>query len=353
MPCESRNKTRPAEGAEPNQGNEKQETMRTSKKPCRAVNRVGAGKAAHQRTLKRPIHCTGIALHSGASVFMTLRPGEPDGGIVFKRTDVDGDGATIPARWDHVVDTQLCTTLSSREGVRIGTVEHLMAALAGCEIDNAVIEVNGPEIPIMDGSAAPFVFLIECAGVVELDAPRRVVRIQKAVTVRDGERLASLFPAEGFSIVCEIDFTSPAVSRQRISVDLVNGTFKKELASARTFGFLHEVEELQAAGLARGGSLDNAVVVSGDKVLNEGGLRYADEFVRHKALDAIGDLYLAGAPIVGRFLGVRSGHCINNLLLRTVFADPAAWQEDWLVGDEMVVAPRWAAKPTAAIAATA
>ena len=297
---------------------------------------------ARQRTLKAPINCTGISLHSGARVTMTLHPGEPDGGIVFRRADLAGGDTLIQARWDHVVDTRLCSTLGGGDGVTIGTVEHLMAALAGCEIDNAVIDLNGPEVPIMDGSAAPFVFLIECAGVVEQDRPRWRIRVRKPITVEDGDRSASLVPAEGFSVGFDIDFDNAAVDRQTLRVDLVNGTFRKELARARTFGFLHEVEELHAAGLARGGSLDNAIVISGDRVLNEGGLRFADEFVRHKALDAVGDLYLAGAPLAGAFHGIRSGHGTNNKLLRKLFADPDAWCRDLMPAHRPPVEATWA-----------
>ncbi len=298
----------------------------------------GKIKTVAQRTLKQPINCSGIALHCGLNVTMTLGPGEVDSGILFRRTDIAGGGALIPGQWDHVTDTRMCSTLGNRDGVTIGTVEHLMAALAGMEIDNAVVEVNGPEVPIMDGSAAPFVFLIECAGVVEQKRPRRVIRVLKPIAVDDGERYASLAPGNGFSVSFDIDFDSPAVSRQRISVGLGNGAFKRELARARTFGFLHEVEELRAAGLARGGSLDNAVVVNGDKVLNEGGLRFDDEFVRHKALDAIGDLYLAGAQLRGHFYGQCSGHGTNNTLLRALFADAEAWSYDEIRTDEIEAA---------------
>jgi UDP-3-O-[3-hydroxymyristoyl] N-acetylglucosamine deacetylase len=298
----------------------------------------GKIKTVAQRTLKQPINCSGIALHCGLNVTMTLGPGEVDSGILFRRTDIAGGGALIPAQWDHVTDTRMCSTLGNRDGVTIGTVEHLMAALAGMEIDNAVVEVNGPEVPIMDGSAAPFVFLIECAGVVEQKRPRRVIRVLKPIAVDDGERYASLAPGNGFSVSLDIDFDSPAVSRQRISVGLGNGAFKRELARARTFGFLHEVEELRAAGLALGGSLDNAVVVSRDKVLNEGGLRFDDEFVRHKALDAIGDLYLAGAQLRGHFYGQCSGHGTNNTLLRALFADAEAWRYDEMRTDEIEAA---------------
>jgi len=279
-----------------------------------------------QTTLKSAISCSGIALHSGDKVSLTLRPAKPDQGIVFKRTDIKGNGAEIPARWDRVVDTTMCTTLGNADGTTIATVEHLMAALSGCRIDNAIVEVSGPEVPIMDGSSQPFVFLVECAGVEELDAPRRVIRVKKPVSVADGDGMAALVPDSGFSVSFEIDFNSAAVSRQSLAVGLFNGSFKKELARARTFGFLHEVEQLRAAGLARGGSLDNAIVISGDKVLNEDGLRYDDEFVRHKALDAVGDLYLAGAPILGAFQGICTGHAANNRLLRELFADPDAWE---------------------------
>ncbi|MDH5749839.1 MAG: UDP-3-O-acyl-N-acetylglucosamine deacetylase, partial [Rhodospirillales bacterium] len=249
-----------------------------------------------QQTLKSTIGCSGVALHSGAKVTMTLRPALADRGITFIRTDIAGRGAVIPASWDNVVDTRLCTTLGNDQGVTIGTVEHLMAALAGSGIDNAIIEVSGPEVPIMDGSSAPFVFLIECAGTIKQDAPRRVIRILEPVVLEAEGQSVSLLPDDSFSIDFEIDFDSPAISRQTISVGLENeGVFKAELSRARTFGFLHEVEQMWAAGLAQGGSLDNAVVVSGDRVLNEDGLRFGDEFVRHKVLDALGDLYLAGA----------------------------------------------------------
>ncbi len=278
-----------------------------------------------QKTFKSSISCTGVALHSGNKVSMTLLPAEPDSGIVFKRTDISGGGALIAATWDNVVETTMCTTLGNEDGVTISTVEHLMAALAGSNIDNALIEVNGPEVPVMDGSAAPFVFLVECAGTIEQDKPRRYIRVLKAITVEDGDRSASIVPGNGFTVDFDIDFESAAVSRQSISVDMAGETFKNEVSRARTFGFLHEVEALRAAGLAKGGSLDNAVVVSGDKVINEDGLRYDDEFVRHKVLDAVGDLYLAGGGLLGHFHGVCCGHAANNTLLRALFADKDAW----------------------------
>jgi len=287
-----------------------------------------------QRTLKNSMACTGVGLHGGEPVTMTLKPADANTGIHFRRADLDGEHAIIPARWDRVVDTRLCTVLGNDAGVTIGTVEHVMAALAGCGIDNAEIEVDGPEVPIMDGSSEPFVFLIECAGVVEQDAPRRVIRIHKEVQISQGEAEVSLTPGDCLDLNVQIDFDSKAVARQELSVGLMNGSFRKELASARTFGFLHEVEQLRAAGLAKGGSLENAIVVSGDEILNEEGLRYDDEFVRHKMLDAVGDLYLAGAPIIGVFNGARSGHAVNNQLLHKLFADDTAWSYDVIRGDE-------------------
>ncbi|HYE01036.1 MAG TPA: UDP-3-O-acyl-N-acetylglucosamine deacetylase, partial [Alphaproteobacteria bacterium] len=208
----------------------------------------------------------------------------------------------------------------------VSTIEHLMAALAGCGVDNAVVTVDAPEVPIMDGSSAPFVFLIECAGMAAQDEPRQVIEVLKRVEVRDGDRIASLAPSRDFRLSFEIDFASGAVRRQAWELRLRDGAFKSELARARTFGFLHEVEHLRSIGLAQGGSLDNAIVISGDRVLNEGGLRFRDEFVRHKILDAVGDLYCAGAPIRGHYHGHKAGHGITNLLLRALFADESAWR---------------------------
>ncbi len=277
---------------------------------------------AAQQTLKSAIGCRGIGLHTGQKVAMTLRPAASDSGIVFRRTDV---GAEICANWHNAVELPLCTALSNGEGVRVGTVEHLLAAFAGTEIDNAVIEIDGPEVPIMDGSAAPFVFLIECAGIAEQDAARRAVKVLKSVRIDDESANAALVPDHGFSMSFEIEYDNPLISRQDISIGFERGTFKSELSRARTFGLLDEVDRLRAAGFARGGSLDNAVVISGDHVLNAEGLRYDDEFVRHKLLDAFGDLYLAGGPIIGRFVGQRSGHAHTRRLLAALFADPDAW----------------------------
>jgi UDP-3-O-[3-hydroxymyristoyl] N-acetylglucosamine deacetylase len=278
----------------------------------------------HQTTLKNSIHCSGTALHHGGHVSMAMIPAPAGAGIVFRRTDIAGRGVSIRADWLHVAEMPMCTALE-RDGVQIATIEHVMAALAGCGIDNLLVEINGPELPIMDGSAWPFVFLIECAGVAELEAPRRFLKVLRTVALVAGDRSVALRPAHGFAIDFEVDYGSGAIARQRCRFDLAGGSFKNELSRARTFGFLHEVDALRAAGLARGASLDNAVVVTHDGVLNEGGLRFPDEFVRHKALDALGDLYLAGAPIIGRFEGRRSGHKLNHRLLRNLFERPDAW----------------------------
>ena len=268
---------------------------------------------------------------------MTLKPAEPNAGITFVRTDIGG--VRTPGRWDHVVDTRLCTVVGNSDGVMVGTVEHLMAALSGLNVDNVIVEVDGPELPVMDGSSGPFVFLIECAGLLEQACARRAIRILKPVSATGAGWAVSLTPRNGFSVGLEIDYGRSIVGNQSLVMDLVSGAFKKELARARTFGFLDEVQELRAAGLARGGSLDNAVVISGDCILNEEGLRYPDEFVRHKVLDAIGDLYLAGAPIIGHFSGIRSGHAGNNRLLRTLLARSDAWTWDALCRNGEALAP--------------
>jgi UDP-3-O-[3-hydroxymyristoyl] N-acetylglucosamine deacetylase len=283
---------------------------------------LGDMTTASQQTLRSRIGCRGIGLHSGRKVALTFLPAPPDTGIVFRRTDA---GAEIKASWANAIESPRCTVLSNGEGITIGTVEHLMAALAGAEIDNAFIELDGPEVPIMDGSAAPFLFLIECAGVVEQDAPRRAIKVLKPVSVVRDRATAALLPDHGFSMSFEIDFDNPLIRRQDVCLVFDATTFKSELSRARTFGLIDEVDRLRAAGLGRGGSLDNVVMVSGDHVLNTGGLRYADEFVRHKLVDAFGDLYLAGGPIIGRFCGVRSGHAQTRRLLAALFADSEAW----------------------------
>ena len=301
---------------------------------------------APRRTIKSAIHCTGVGLHSGHRTLLRLVPAEPGTGIVFRRIDLPG-APEIPALWDRAVESPLCTTLL-QDGVSVSTVEHLMAALAGMAIDDVVIEIDGPEVPIMDGSAAPFVFLVECAGAVELAQPRRAIRILKEVRVGDAKRWAMLRPGPASSFSFEIDFPHPVIAQQSYGVTLHNGTFKNQLSRARTFGFLHEVDKLRALGLARGGSLENAIVVAEEGVLNEEGLRYSDEFVRHKIVDSIGDLYLAGGPILGRFEGYRSSHALSARLLRALMTDPTAWMADTMVDGQMT--PAWDSGPLAATA---
>lgn len=253
---------------------------------------------------------------------MTLRPATAGTGIVFRRVDA---GAAIAALWRNAVDATLCTVLSNGEGIEVRTVEHLLAALAGSGIDNAFVDIDAAEVPAMDGSAAPFVALIERAGSVVQDLPRRAIKVLKPVAIEHQGATASLLPDHGFSMSFEIDFDNPLIRCQDMTVAFEPGTFKTELSRARSFCLAHEIERMRAAGLALGGSLDNAVVVSGDRVLNDGGLRFADEFVRHKLLDAYGDLYLAGAPIIGQFRGSRSGHAHTRKLLAALFADRDAW----------------------------
>jgi UDP-3-O-[3-hydroxymyristoyl] N-acetylglucosamine deacetylase len=282
-----------------------------------------------QRTLKAPISCVGVGLHTGRRASLTFRPAAVDHGIVFRRTDL---GVDLRARFDSVVDTTLSTVLGLPQGgARIGTVEHVMAALVGCGIDNLVVEVDGPEVPILDGSAAPYVFLLDCAGSVEQDAPRSVIEIRRPVRITDGDAFVELRPANpgmtGLDMALSIDFAAAAIGRQALSLRLTPDSFRNELARARTFTLAEEIEQMRAAGLARGGSLDNAVVVDKARVLNPAGLRMPDEFARHKLLDAVGDLALAGAPLHGRFMAHRSGHGLNNRLLRALFADDSAWRE--------------------------
>ena len=306
--------------------------------------------SVQQKTLKTSIHCNGIGLHSGEKIALSLYPAEIDTGVVFRRTDLRNGHREVVARFDNVSDTRLCTSLTNEVGTKVGTVEHLMAALAGCEIDNVEIELNGPEVPIMDGSAEPFVFLIECAGVVEQNAPRRAIQILKPVVVRAGDAVARMEPASDFSVQLGIEFDNPMIGAQEMTVDVSQAVFKSEICRARTFGLLEDVEALRKAGLAKGGSLDNAVVVSDDRILNDGGLRYKDEFVRHKVLDCIGDLYLAGGPIVGRFVGQRAGHRVNHLMLHAIFADEDAWcyaDMDMLPSGEL---NGWSGEPAAAVA---
>ena len=281
-----------------------------------------------QRTLKSAICCVGVGLHSGCRVNVTLRPAPAGTGVVFHRLDL---GVDIRARFDFVADTRLCTVLAlpGQPEARVGTVEHLMAALSACKIGNIIIELDGPEVPVLDGSAAPWVFLLDCAGTLEQDVPVRVIEIVQTVRVQDGAAFAELRPGASASLEMSVSiaFDAAAIGRQALSLAVDGAAIRHELADARTFTLAREIAGLQAAGLAQGGSLDNAVVVDGARVLNPGGLRRADEFVRHKMLDAVGDLALADATLQGRFVGHRSGHALNNRLLRALFADSANWRE--------------------------
>jgi UDP-3-O-[3-hydroxymyristoyl] N-acetylglucosamine deacetylase len=279
-----------------------------------------------QRTLKNSIRATGIGLHTGKKVLMTLRPAAPDTGIVFRRSDLP-ESLDIPAHAENVGDTMLGTTLV-RNGARVSTVEHLLSAFAGLGIDNAIVEVSAPEVPIMDGSAGPFVFLLQSAGLEEQRVPKRFVRIKRAVRVEDGDKWAEFTPFDGFKVNFEIEFNHPIFKRraQRASMDFSTTSFLKEVSRARTFGFMRDLEALRSRNLALGGNLENAIVLDDFRILNEDGLRYEDEFVKHKILDAIGDLYLLGHSLIGEFSGYKSGHALNNRLLRALLADQSAWE---------------------------
>ncbi|WP_445681546.1 UDP-3-O-acyl-N-acetylglucosamine deacetylase [Radicibacter daui] len=278
-----------------------------------------------QHTLKSAIHCVGIGLHSGRKVRLELRPAAPDTGIVFIRSDRPQDGL-IEARWNSVVDTRLCTVIGNEAGARVGTIEHLMAALNGCGIDNAEIHVDAAEVPVMDGSADPFVFLINAAGIQIQDADRRALEILRPVSVSEGDVEASYTPSSERRFSFEIQFADRAIGQQRHSLLLEDGNFQSEVANCRTFGFLKDAEALRAAGLGLGGSMENAVIVDSGRVLNPEGLRRPDEFVRHKVLDAVGDTYLAGGPVLGHYHGFKAGHRITNKLLHAVYADPANYR---------------------------
>ncbi|APE29784.1 UDP-3-O-[3-hydroxymyristoyl] N-acetylglucosamine deacetylase [Halomonas aestuarii] len=279
-----------------------------------------------QRTLKNVIRATGVGLHSGKKVYLTLRPAPADTGIVFVRTDLEPE-VQIPARAENVTDTTLCTALSSG-GAKVATVEHLMSAFAGLGIDNAYVDVSAPEVPIMDGSAGPFVFLIQSAGIAEQAAPKKFIRIKREIVVREDDKEAIFLPHQGFKVSFAIDFDHPVFEdqSQTAMVDFSTTSFVKEVSRARTFGFMRDLEYLRSNDLALGGSLDNAIVVDDYRIVNEGGLRYDDEFVKHKVLDAIGDLYQLGYSLIGEFRGVKSGHALNNQLCRALLAQPEAWE---------------------------
>ena len=279
-----------------------------------------------QSTLSKSVSFTGVGLHGGKPARMAIRPAPAGAGVWFCRVDVSDRDQMIPARHDAVSDTRLCTVLANPAGVSVSTVEHVMAALAGCGVDNALIDIDGPEIPIMDGSAQVFVDAIQTAGLAFTDTPRRALRILSPVMVERGDARAELHPADAFAMDFSIAFDDAAIGRQRHAMTLGADGFARNLADCRTFTRLAEIEQLRAHGLAQGGSLDNAVVVDGARVLNPGGLRRPDEFVRHKMLDAVGDLALAGGPVIGRYVGVKAGHALTNTLLRALFARPDAWR---------------------------
>lgn len=282
---------------------------------------------AQQRTLKNVIRATGVGLHSGEKVYMTLRPAPVNTGVVFRRVDLD-PVVEMPASAELVTETTLCTGLSC-DGAKVQTVEHLMSALAGLGVDNVYVELSSAELPIMDGSAGPFVFLLQSAGIIEQHAAKRFIRIKSPIEVTEGDKVARFEPYDGFRVGFTVKFDHPMIpaSQSRAEVEFSTGAYIKEVSRARTFGFMRDLEYMRERNLGLGGSMDNAIVLDEFRVLNDDGLRYADEFVRHKILDAIGDLYLAGRPILGAYEGYKSGHALNNKLVRALLAQPEAWEE--------------------------
>jgi len=281
---------------------------------------------AFQHTIRSPVRFAGIGVHTGEQARVTLLPAPADTGVVFIRTDVRDRDNRIAVSGEAVCRTQLGTVITNAAGVTVSTIEHLMAALVMTGVDNALVEIDGPEMPIMDGSSIDFIRGLDRAGLQPQGVPRRFIEIVDVVEVIEGDKRATLRPSDGFEVAFEIAFASRAIGRQAVDLKMDPAAFRRELADCRTFGFLHEVEALRAMGLARGGSMDNAVVIDGDQIMNPEGLRRPDEFVRHKALDAIGDLYVLGAPVLGRFEGVLAGHGLNNALVRALLATPHAWR---------------------------
>jgi UDP-3-O-[3-hydroxymyristoyl] N-acetylglucosamine deacetylase len=281
----------------------------------------------HQKTTVAPAIIAGVGVHTGDRVRLAVRPAPIGTGIVFVRTDITDRDNRIPVSGEAVVDARLNTMIENAAGVRLSTIEHLMAAFAALGVSNAVVEVDGPELPILDGSALQFVQLLDRAGFRRQEAPVRYIEILEPIRVQEGDKTAALLPCDRYEMRFEIDFPTPVIGNQVVDFVVDEQTFRDEIMAARTFGFAHEVEALRKAGLARGGSLENAVVIDGDQILNPGGLRMEREFVKHKALDAIGDLYVLGAPLLGRYEGVKAGHHINNLLVRELLANPQAWRE--------------------------
>jgi UDP-3-O-[3-hydroxymyristoyl] N-acetylglucosamine deacetylase len=279
-----------------------------------------------QKTINSKIACNSVGLHSGTNVSMTLVPAPCDNGIIFRRTDIDGEKNIIKASYKNVVDTKLGTTIANEFGTKVSTIEHIMAAIWGCGIDNLFIDIDGAEVPIMDGSSEPFVFLIECAGINVQDQPRRIIEIMKKVRVEENDKFIEVEPSKEFSLDLHIDFNHQHVRAQKFDYHSTFTSFKNDICRARTFGFKHEIDHLHKLGLARGGTLDNAILVDDNGVVNKGGLRYEDEFVRHKTLDFIGDIYLAGHYIIGHFSASKAGHGINNKMLHEILKDESAWR---------------------------
>lgn len=279
-----------------------------------------------QRTIKNVIRATGVGLHSGEKVFLTLRPADPDVGIVFRRVDLE-PVVEMPASAELVTETTLCTGLTC-EGAKVQTVEHLLSALAGLGVDNVYVDLSAPEVPIMDGSAGPFIFLLQSAGLVEQNAPKKFIRILEPIEVTDGDKVARFDPYDGFKLTFTVEFDHPAIptSMSNVTMDFSTAAYIKEVSRARTFGFMRDLEYMRERNLGLGGSMDNAIVLDEFRVLNDDGLRYGDEFVRHKILDAIGDLYLAGHPILGAYTGFKSGHALNNKLVRAMLLQPQSWE---------------------------
>jgi UDP-3-O-[3-hydroxymyristoyl] N-acetylglucosamine deacetylase len=279
-----------------------------------------------QRTINSKISCSGIGLHSGVNVFLTLVPAPADTGVVFRRTDIGGLNGIVEANYKNVSETTLGTTISNQYGVKVSTIEHLMAAIWGCGIDNLFVDINAPEVPIMDGSSEPFVFLIECAGINIQDQPRRVIEIIEKISIEDNGKFITVEPAREFIVDLHIDFNHQQIKQQKFDYHSTYASFKNDLSRARTFGFKHEIDKLHQMGLARGGSLSNAILVDDEGVVNKEGLRYNNEFVRHKTLDFIGDIYLAGHYVIGHFSASKAGHAINNKMLHKIFSNHAAWR---------------------------
>lgn len=279
-----------------------------------------------QHTVSKIVELSGVGLHSGAETLLRICPAESGAGLVFRRVDVTDRDNMVPARWDSVADTRLCTVVANKAGVSVGTIEHLMAALSACGVDNAVLELDAPEVPIMDGSSEPFVAAIRKAGLKTQAAPRKALKILKEVTLVDGDKSVTLKPSVGSRFQVAIDFSHPSIGQQSYSIELFSGDFESKISDARTFGFAHEVKALRAMGLALGGSLDNAVVLDEKSIMNPEGLRHDDEFARHKVLDAVGDIYIAGGPMIGSYEAVKSGHNMNNRILQELFSRPDAYE---------------------------